>query len=43
MSWDDEDWDGNPVAVAPKDAELAITDKWEGEDEDEETLLGDDW
>lgn len=45
MSWDDgDDWDA-PAKLddEPAGGGEALTDKWDGEDEDEGTLLGDDW
>lgn len=44
MSWDDDnaEWDA-PAKDEKVDAVPVITDAWDGEDEDEDTLLGDDW
>lgn len=41
MSWEDDEWDAPAKDVSVLDNDL--TDKWAGEDEDDEALLGDDW
>lgn len=42
MSWEDEDADWEAPA-AGGDSAPTLTDKWDGEDEDDDCLLGDDW
>lgn len=40
MSWEDDEWDAPAKETTVADD---LTDKWAGEDEDDDTLLGDDW
>jgi hypothetical protein len=43
MSWDDGDDDWDAPAADEDNSAPALTDKWDGEDEDDDCLLGDDW